>query len=184
MGNATVFLAEGFELCEALMVVDILKRAGTAVTTAAVGESLTVKASCGVSVTADMLSSEADYSAADMIVLPGGIPGAYNLAASPVVRKQCVEFARSGKKVAAICASPSVVLCELGLLEGKRATVNPGFADRMPGAVLTCECVTVDGNITTAQALGSSMEFGLELARQLEGDEVARKLRAKICVPG
>lgn len=183
MGKAVVFLAEGFELCEALMVVDLLKRSGAEAVTAAIGEDRIVTASCHVPVIADAFAADVDYSSVDMLVLPGGIPGACNLFASPVVKEQCRSFAAAGKKVAAICASPGVVLCALGLLEGKRATVNPGFEDCMEGAVLTHEDVTVDGNITTARALGSAVAFGLELARQLQGEEAAGRVKQKICLP-
>ena len=98
---------------------------------------------------------------------------------SSFVRSRCLEFA-AGKKIAAICAAPSI-FASLGLLKGKKATVHPGFEDRMNGCELTHLPVTVDGNITTGQALGAAIPFALELARQLEGEEAAEKVAKAIC---
>lgn len=181
MGKAIVALAEGFELCEALLVVDVLQRAKAEVVKVAVGDSLEVRCSGGTVVMADTTEKEADFDSADMLVLPGGIPGSMNLCNSEIIREQCRIFARS-KKIAAICAAPSVVLSELGLLEGKKATVNPSFEDKMNCARVTRKRVTVDGNITTSQALGTAMDFALELAGQLQGKEAAKRVADSICL--
>lgn len=180
MGKAIVVLAEGFELCEALLVVDILQRAKAEVTKVAIGDSLQVRCSGGTVVLADVTEKDADFASADMLILPGGMPGSTNLYGSETVRQQCIEFA-SRKKLAAICAAPAVVLSELGLLEGKKATVYPSFEDKMNCARVTRKGVTVDGNITTGQALGSAIPFALELAEQLQGKEAARRVSNSIC---
>ena len=180
MGKAIVLFAEGFELCEALLVVDILQRAKAEVVKVAVGDSLEVRCSGGTAVLADVTEKEADFDSADMLVLPGGMPGSVNLYNSETVREQCALFAKT-RKLAAICAAPSVVLSELGLLESKKATVYPSFEDRMNCARVTRKGVTVDGNITTAQALGSALPFALELAGQLQGRDEAKRVAASIC---
>ena len=114
MSKAVVFFAEGTEECEALLVVDLLRRAKVEVTVASASGSREIVSSHKVHITADALAEEVDYSDVDMVVLPGGIPGTPNLAANKTVTDTCTAFAKSGKKVAAICAAPSV-LASLGL---------------------------------------------------------------------
>ena len=141
MSKAVVFFAEGTEECEALLVVDLLRRAKVEVTVASASGSREIVSSHKVHITADALAEEVDYSDVDMVVLPGGIPGTPNLAANKTVTDTCVSFAKSGKKVAAICAAPSV-LASLGLLEGRKATAHAGFQDKLAGAeVLDTEVV-------------------------------------------
>ena len=166
MSKAVVFIADGLEECEGLLVVDILRRAGTEVTTASINGTKQVVSSHGITLFTDALAEEVDYDHADIVILPGGLRGTENLSVSSFVRSRCLEFA-AGKKIAAICAAPSI-FASLGLLKGKKATVHP-----LP--------VTVDGNITTGQALGAAIPFALELARQLEGEETAEKVAKAIC---
>ena len=179
MSKAIIFLADGFEECEGLLVADILRRAKAEVITASINSSKSVISSHNITVQADALAEDIDYSAADLIVLPGGLAGTANLAASDLVAEQCRAFA-SGKKLAAICAAPSI-LASLGLLSGKRATVHPSFESKMGDAVLTHEAVTVDGNIITGRGLGAAIPFALELAKQLCGKETADRIAASIC---
>ena len=109
MSKAVVFFAEGTEECEALLVVDLLRRAKVDVTVASASGSREIVSSHKVHITANALAEEVDYSDVDMVVLPGGIPGTPNLAANKTVTDTCVSFAKSGKKVAAICAAPSTL---------------------------------------------------------------------------
>lgn len=182
MSRVIVFLADGLEECEGLLVVDLLRRAGVEVTTASINGEKTIRSSHGITLMADITAEEADYEEADMIVLPGGKRGTENLSSNDLVKKQCLAFAEA-KKAAAICAAPSI-FAMLGLLEGKKATVHPGFEDKMYGAVLTHAPVTVDGNLTTGQALGAAIPFSLELIRQLEGEQAAEKVAKAICWRG
>ena len=176
MSKAVVFFAEGTEECEALLVVDLLRRAKVEVIVAsAMGREIV--SSHKVHITADALAEEVDYSDVDMVVLPGGIPGTPNLAANKTVTDTCVSFAKSGKKVAAICAAPSV-LASLGLLEGRKATAHAGFQDKL-AEVLDTE-VVVDGNITTSYGLGGAIPFALELVRQLAGQAEADRIQNAI----
>ena len=172
MSKAVVFFAEGTEECEALLVVDLLRRAKVDVTVASASGSREILSSHKIRITADALAEEVDYSDVDLVVLPGGIPGTPNLAANKTVTDTCTAFAKSGKKVAAICAAPSV-LASLGLLEGKNATAHAG------AHVLDAE-VVVDGNITTSYGLGGAIPFALELVRQLAGQAEADRIRNAI----
>lgn len=178
MSKAVVFFAEGTEECEALLVVDLLRRAKVEVTLASASGSLTVTGSHKVTITADALAEDVDYSDVDLVVLPGGIPGTPNLAASAAVTGAVKAQAAAGKKVAAICAAPSI-LANLGLLEGRKATAHASFQDKLAGAEVLDQEVVVDGNITTSYGLGGAIPFGLELVRQLAGpDEAARIQKA------
>ena len=133
MSKAVVFFAEGTEECEALLVVDLLRRAKVEVTVASAADSLTVTGSHKVTITADAMAGEVDFSDVDLVVLPGGIPGTPNLAANPAVTGAVKAMAAAGKKVAAICAAPSI-LADLGLLEGCKATAHAAFQDKLAGA--------------------------------------------------
>lgn len=173
-----VFFAEGFEECEGLLVVDILRRSGIGVETISVNESKSVTSSHNVTVMADTTVAEADYSKYDMIVLPGGIPGTPNLAANSTVVEQCREFADK-KAIAAVCAAPSV-LGELGLLKGRKATVYPGFEDKLLGADATGAAVVRDGNVITGNGLGAAIPFALEIVKMFAGEEKAAETAGKI----
>ena len=184
MSKVVVFLADGFEECEGLLTVDLLRRAGCAVTTASISKQRQITSSHDVCLMADALAEEVDFSDVDMIVLPGGMPGTSHLAGSSVVAEQCKAFAADPHKwVAAICAAPSV-LGGLGLLQGKRATSYPLFEQQLDGAIVTHEGVTVDGNIITGQGLGAAIPFALELVKCLSGEAMAQKIRDAICYNG
>ena len=177
--KAIVFLAEGFEECEALIVVDILRRAGIETVMASVSERLDVDSSRHVVVRADVMATDVDYDSADLIVLPGGRLGMENLRDSELVQDLVKRFAKE-KQVAAICAAPSV-LAGLGLLDGKKATCYPDFENQMEGATLTHESVTVGGNIITGQGLGAAFEFAFEIVRRLIGEEMVQQIKTAIC---
>ena len=128
-----VLLAEGFEEVEALTPVDLLRRAG--VETRLVGVTgATVCGARGINVVTDLSMDEVDLAKADMLVLPGGMPGTTNLYADKRVTDAVRTMADAGKYVAAICAAPSIILGGMGLLEGKKATCYPGMEDGMKGS--------------------------------------------------
>ena len=166
MSKAVIFFAPGLEECEGLLCVDILRRAGVEVTIAAVGGEKIVKSARQISVVADALAEELDYTVFDACILPGGIPGVPNLKADATVRRVCRDFAAEGKVVAAICAAPTA-LAAFGVLNGKKATVYPGMdADlTAAGASYTGLPLTIDGSIVTGEALGAAIPFALALAR-------------------
>lgn len=181
MAHAVVVLAEGFEEIEAVTPVDVLRRAGVEVTLAGVG-GRRIRGARGVVYEADCLLEAAPRDA-DLLVLPGGMPGASNLAAAPAVGELVHAIYARGGRVAAICAAPAVALAPLGLLEGKRATCYPGFEERFgPGVERASERVVVDGRITTSRGPGTALEFALSLVEQLVSAEAAAKLRAGMLV--
>ena len=174
MSKAVIFFAQGLEECEALLCVDILRRAGVEVTIAAVGGERIVTSARQVNVVADALAEELDYAQFDACILPGGIPGVPNLKADATVRQVCTDFAAAGKKVCAICA--------FGVLQGKKATVYPGMdADlTAAGAAYTGLPLTIDGNIITGEALGAAIPFALAIARELAGADAAARVKKAI----
>ena len=172
MSKAVIFFAPGLEECEGLLCVDLLRRSGVEVTIAAVGGEKIVKSARSISVVADALAEELDYSAFDAAILPGGIPGVDNLKADATVRNVCTEFAAAGKVVAAICAAPSV-LAAFGILQGRKATVYPGMEDKLTAA-------TLDGNIITGEALGAAIPFALALASRLAGQQASNAVKQGI----
>lgn len=176
--TAIVFLADGFEECEGLLVVDLLRRAEVNVITASIMGRTEIKSSHGVTLQADVKAENVDFSSADMIVLPGGLPGTTYLGENEIVKDQCKAFAKD-KYVAAICAAPSV-LASLELLEGKTATCHPAFEGKMAGAIVTKESVSVAGNIITGQGLGAGIPFALKLVETLVNKETADKIAAAI----
>ena len=160
-------------------VADLLRRAKVEVIIASAMGRRALVSSHGIHLNADALAEDVNYSDVDMVILPGGIPGTPNLAENKTVTDTCVSFAKAGKKVAAICAAPSV-LAGLGLLEGKNATAHAGFQDKLAGAIVHDEEVVVDGNITTSYGLGGAIPFALELVRQLAGPAEADRIQKAI----
>lgn len=172
MAKVYEFLATGFEDIEALIPLDIMRRAGVEFKTVSVTGSLLVETAHGVKIQADMLFEEADFSDADLLMLPGGLPGATNLNDHADVKKAVVEQNARGKMVAAICAAP-MVLGGLGLLKGKRATCYPGFEKYLEGADYTHELCTVDGNITTGEGPAATLPYAYTLLAALTDRQTA-----------
>ncbi len=180
-GEVIVFLADGFEDCEALLVVDLLRRAGVDTVLASVMGSLDVKSSRGIMIRSDCLADDIDYSVAKMIFLPGGRKGTANLNNSQIVKNKCLDFAfTSGKFIAAICAAPTI-LSSLGLLDGKNATCHPDYEEALNGAFLTRNDITVDGNIITGQGLGVTFNFAFELLNILGKSDIIENIKESIC---
>jgi 4-methyl-5(b-hydroxyethyl)-thiazole monophosphate biosynthesis len=180
MATVLVPLAQGCEELEAVTVVDLLRRAGINVVTAGLDDR-PVKASRGVTLIPDTTLDEALEKSYDMIVLPGGLPGADHLDNDMRIREALKNTFDGGRYVAAICAAPKV-LAGLGLLRGRNATSYPGVLDRMtvPGMRYTGEAVVVDGKVITSRGPGTAVDFALTLIEQLTGkdkrDEVERGL--------
>ena len=176
-----MFLAEGFEEIEALCPLDLMRRAGLLVRTVGIGGSK-ITGAHGIAVCADMTDSELDAlpdSSAELIFLPGGMPGTLNLQASPTV-KSAIELAiKNGSYIAAICAAPSI-LGDMGLLCGKEAICYPGFEDRLTGAKLSKARVVRDGKIITAAGMGAALDFGLLIVEVFCGAEKAAQLRCAV----
>lgn len=176
-----LFLADGFEIIEALAPVDMLRRAKIDVQTVGV-TGKTVCSSCGVEVNADITMDEFEYHDVDAVVLPGGMPGTINLENSAAVQSAIDKAVEDQAFVCAICAAPSV-LGHKGLLKGKEAIAFPGFEDALDGAVLSDKYVVTDGKFITAKGAGVATQFGLEIVRALADDETAENVRKTIQCP-
>ena len=174
-----VFLADGFEEVEALTAVDVLRRAGVDVKTVSIQEGPVVPGAHGIDVHADLMFSNCNFNEANMLVLPGGLPGSTNLLAHQGLKEQLLDFAEKGKNIAAICAAP-MVLGAHGILKGKKATIYPGIEDKLIGAIPTGEAVTVDGNIITGMGPAKAMEFALALLMQLKGENIRNQIAAEL----
>ena len=171
-----VFLAEGFEDVEALAPIDIMRRAGIEVQTVSITDDIIVSSAHGVGFLADTILESVDFSEADALVLPGGLPGATNLDACAPLREAIMQHYRAGKTLAAICAAP-LVYGHLGLLSGVKATCYPGFETELHGADYTAALVQQDGQFVTAKGPGAAMEFGYVLVERLLNKQTADQLR-------
>ena len=178
MKKVYVFLADGFEDVEALIPIYVWRRGGVDVTTVSISDFPLVNSAHGVNVEADIMFEQGEFDDADLIFLPGGMPGASNLFAHKGVCKAVVDQFAAGKKVAAICASPAVVLAPLGILEGKRATCYPGFESVLAenNATYTGDLFTVDGNVTTGEGPAAAFPFAYELLSQLVNKQTADQI--------
>ena len=177
-----LFLADGFEEIEALTPVDVVRRAGIDIKTVAVVKNgKTVTGAHGIQVTADLTTAEAEKlcTEPDMVVLPGGMPGAKNLDESKVVDRYVRDAYARGAFVAAICAAP-MIPGKRGMLDGKRATCFPGFEKYLTGADCTGGRVETDGNMITACGMGAATEFALALVKEMKGEQAAEDLRLAI----
>ncbi len=183
MKTIALFLAEGFEEVEALTPVDVLRRAGLPVQTGSVTGDLVVTGAHGVPVVADLLFEELNGNDVEMIVLPGGLPGATNLDAHEGLGGLILSFAKAGKPLAAICAAP-LVYGKRGLLQGKKATCYPGFDEFLEGAVYTAALVEKDGNILTGKGPGAAMAFAFAMVEKYSGAAKVEELKQGMIIEG
>ena len=172
-----MFLANGFEEIEALLPLDLMRRAGLEVRTVGIG-GLDITGSHGITVNADMLDTDLSDSAPECVILPGGMPGTKNLDASAVVHKALDDALGSDALICAICAAP-MVLGKRGILCGKNATCFPGFEEYLEGANVGGRVVR-DGRVITAIGMGAALEFGNDLDAALLGRDAADKLFAAV----
>ena len=177
MKKVFIFLAEGFEETEAVATTDIMLRGGLDVTSVSITGNLLVTGAHGIAVQADTLFEKTDLSSGDMLVLPGGMPGASNLNAHEGLKSALKQYAANGKKIAAICAAP-LVLGGLGLLQGKKATAYPGYESTLKGATYVNSPVVKDGNIITGRGPGFAFDFGLAIVEELQGKAKAGEVAA------
>jgi len=174
MTRALVPLADGVEEMEAVILIDTLRRAGWQVVSAAI-TGLTVKASRGVHLVADLAWGAADVDGFDVLALPGGAEGTSALMGDARVLEAVRRFVKAGKRVAAICAAP-LVLQAAGVLAGCRATCHPGVRHKLHATAWQPDRVVTDGCITTSQGPGTAFEFALELIRLYDGAEKAAEV--------
>lgn len=173
MKTSFIFLADGFEEVEALTSVDVMRRAGMPVATVSINAGREVTGAHGVTVVADSVYGDNDYSDAEWVVLPGGIPGAPNLASCEPLCQLLNDRDEQGGKIGAICASPAVVLGNLGLLAGRNAVCYPGMEETVEGVNWGKTQVAVDGNIVTGNGPAAAAPFALTMVSLSMGEEKA-----------
>ena len=177
MSTAVVILADSFEEIEAITQIDVLRRAGVEVTVAGLAEGIATGAH-GVGVATDLPLAKLDFEP-DLVVLPGGMPGAERLGASKNVVGLLEKQNAAGRMIGAICAAPAFAPVAAGVLEGKRATCYPSFESRFSeGTTAVEDRVAIDGNVVTSRGPGTALEFALALVDQLVGSAKAEELRA------
>lgn len=172
-----LFLANGFEEIEALLPLDLMRRAGLEVTTVGIGGK-DITGSHGITVKADIVDADFADNAPECVILPGGMPGTKNLDASPVVHKALDDALENNSLICAICAAP-MILGKRGILRGKKATCFPGFEEYLEGAIVGGRAVR-DGQVITGVGMGAALEFGIEIVAALKGREEAEKLAAAV----
>ncbi len=174
------YLAEGFEEAEAIIPVDLFRRAGFDVTVSSIDDEKAVRSSHGVNVIADKTMGETEGEDYDIVFLPGGMPGALNLSQSIGVNMRIIKMAGQGKIVSAICASPAVVLANAGLLDGKKATCFPGTEKYTDKKDFLADGVVVDGNIVTAKSASFAFDLALAVIELAESKEKADAIRSAL----
>lgn len=181
MAKVLVPLADGCEELEAVTIIDLLRRAGIEVVSAGLNPGV-VKASRGVQLVPDLTLDGALQDEYDMVVLPGGMPGAAHLKSDPRILRLLKDMAAAGKYTAAICAAP-MVLAEAGVLEGRQATSYPGFLDALPGVTVSAAAVVQDGKVLTSRGPGTAMDFALALIETLAGADKRQQVEAALVRP-
>ena len=187
MKGTYIFLADGFEISEALTTVNMLRRGGVNVKTVSIYDDRIVTSSNRIPIIADMAFGEFKASTTfgpclktDVMIFPGGMPGSSNLAAFGKLMDIMQQHYTEGGTLAAICAAPSVVLGLLPNLEGKKMTCYDGFEDALieKGVEYVKSGVVVDGNMITGRGPGWAVDFGLAILEHVKGKEIAEKVKA------
>ena len=179
-----IFLAPGVEEVEATATVDALRRASIDVVTVAVGDNLQIKGATGQTLVADSLISEINADDADWIIIPGGDPGAQNLAANSELKQIVLNHFRKNGRIASICAGPAVVLAPLGVLKGKKATCYPGLGDAINsnGGKYVEQTVVIEPGLITSEGPGTTLPFAIEIIRATKGNQVAESIETGMLV--
>ena len=174
-----VFLADGVEEIEALTVVDMCRRAGLDLKTVAIGRDKSVTGRSDITVEADIKLKVVDWDSAEMLVLPGGMPGTKNLEECEELMTHVDEMSQNGRNIAAICAAPTI-FGHRGILDGRLACCYPGLEAQLSGAKVSAEPVCVDGNVITSRGMGTAIDFSLAIITKLisaeKADEVAKSV--------
>lgn len=174
-----IYIAEGFEECEALITVDLLRRAGIRIDTVSISNEKAVKSSHNVTIMCDYVLSEVNPDEYDVLIMPGGKAGTANLEACDAVKEAFSRHCAEGKLTCAICAAPSI-LGHLGMLKGKKYTCFPSFDESSFGGEYQMMLAVRDGNIITGRGMGATIEFAREILKTVLSDEEMKAVEAGI----
>lgn len=174
--RALVCVAEGVEDLECVTLIDVLRRADIEVVLASIEDRRMITCARGTRLTADAMLMDVLAQAFDLIVLPGGLPGAQRLAEHEPLAQRVREQAKAGKLFAGICAAPALALQAYGVLRQRRMTCYPGLSDQLRGCVFVDQPVVVDGNCITSQGPATALEFALMLVEQLAGRAMRKQV--------
>jgi 4-methyl-5(b-hydroxyethyl)-thiazole monophosphate biosynthesis len=184
--KAVVFLADGFEEVEAITPIDFLRRAGVEVVVVSLNDNGISTGSHRISIVADVslanFAEGFDADEWDAALLPGGMPGASNLAASETIGSILKTLAEKGAFIAAICAAPVVVLHPLGLLTKRRFTCYPGLEKTAVGARWSEDDIVIDGNLITSRGAGTAGVWAATIIERLLGEDAASNIAASVLV--
>jgi 4-methyl-5(b-hydroxyethyl)-thiazole monophosphate biosynthesis len=176
--RALITVADGVEDLEVVTLIDVLRRADIEVLVASIETRRMVSCAHGTRLTADAMLLDVLAQDFDLIVLPGGMPGAQRLADYQPLAERVREQAAAGKLFAAICAAPALALQAYGVLKQRRMTCYPAFSEQLSGCTFVDQPVVVDGNCITSQGPGTALEFALTLVEQLAGKAVRSSVAA------
>ena len=174
-----IFLADGFEDIEGLTVVDLMRRAQIDIKTVSIKDIRDITTSHGIHMQTDLVFKETDFSDADMLVIPGGMPGTKYLGEYQPLCDLLTDFYKQGKKVAAICAAPTVFE-KYGFLEGRKATSYPAMEEELKSADYQTDKVVVDGKIITSRGMGTAIDFAAKLVEIIKGTKEKDELLKSI----
>lgn len=173
--KCAIFLADGFEDCEGLITIDMLRRAGIPIDTVSMNRDCFVETSHGVTLKADRLFADTDPEDYDVLILPGGKRGTENLEKCEELKKHLVSFWKAGKLIAAICAAPSI-FGHLGILKGRHYTCFPEFYDSSYEGIYEMELSVTDENVITGRGMGATIEFARNILKKLTDEETLKKV--------
>ena len=174
-----VFLANGFEETEYIATIDLLRRAEVDTTSVSITDQKEVTGAHNIVILADKLFSVIDFSDAEMLILPGGMPGTNNLNSFRPLLSLLKKHFSENKPIAAICAAP-LIFGQLGFLENQKACCYPGFEQELKGAEVLFDKAVTSGNIITGRSAGGVFEFALQIITKLKGAEVSQKIAEQI----
>ena len=170
MSRIAIFFSEGYEEIEALTVVDLCRRAKLEIDMVGIAGEMVVTGSHGISVKMDKTLQELDFSAYDMLVLPGGLRGTQGLESCESLMKQIDSFYGAGRDIAAICAAPSI-FGHRGILKDRNACSYPDFESHLEGAKVSKNPVECSDHVMTSRGMGTAMDFGLAIVERFCGKE-------------
>lgn len=179
MSKVALLFSTGTEECEALNVVDILRRASMEVSIISISGDKKVTGSHDITIIADELIEEHDFSNDDVLVIPGGMPGTNIIEANELAQKAIKTVSDNGNYVCAICAAPKV-LGHGGYLVGRKACIYPGMDEELTGADVNHNEVNTDGKFITSRGLGTAIPFALEIIKEVQGADAADAMAKKI----